>query len=125
MEESENSEDNENNKCLYLNIKFFKKHKKEKDDKNYNNSIEGLFDYGYNRHEKKPQEIKPMKIENSCFIILNYYNENNNLIEKKENNLDFKNDFNDILFYVRKSFKKNNFQITNIFKKKWKKMKKI
>ena len=58
-----------------------------------------------------------MIIENSCFIILNYYNENNNLIEKKENNLDFKKDYNDILFYVRKSFKKNNFQITNIFKK--------
>ena len=58
-----------------------------------------------------------MKIDNNCFIILNYYNENNNLIEKKENNLDFKNDFNDILFYVRKSFENNNYQITNIFKK--------
>ena len=115
MKEKEKSKDNENNKCLYLSIKFFKKQKKENDNKN--DSIEGLFDYGYNRHDIKPQEIKPMKIDNNCFIILNYYNENNNLIEKKENNLDFKNDFNDILFYVRKSFENNNYQITNIFKK--------
>ena len=117
MEENEDNEDNEDNKYININIKFFKKQKKENNDKNINNSIEGLFDYGYNSHTIKPQEIKDMIIEKSCFIFLNYFNENNNLIEKKENHTEFNSDFNDILFNVRKSFINNNFEIINLINK--------
>lgn len=109
-------EHNENDKRLNLTILFFQKRRKENGDKNKDNSIDGLFDYGYNNHDIKPK-VKFLEIKNSCFIILNYYNGNNNLIEKKENIMEFKNDFNDILFRVRKSFINDNFQIINIFKK--------
>ena len=88
----------EDNKCLYIKIKYFSK----------KDQTEGLFDYGY----KYPYELE-YQVKNDCFFFLNFFNENANKIEKKESQFEYNSNINDILFHVRKSFKNNNYEIIN------------
>ena len=88
----------EDNKCLYIKIKYFNK----------KDQIEGLFDYG----NKDPNKYE-YQVENDCFYFLNFLNENANKIEKKESQFEYNSNKNDILFHVRKSFKNNNYEIIN------------